>query len=169
MVSIGDFTYCDCSPEVQFQADADLVVGKYCSIARGFKVFLGGNHRVDWISTFPFPVMFPGSPDIPGHRATKGNVVIGNDVWIGNCVTILSGVTIGDGAVIGAGSVVVKDIPPYSISAGNPCIVRKYRFTPDQIRLLCEIKWWNWPNEKVKEAIPLLMSGGIEEFIRKYH
>ena len=158
MISMGDFTYCDCSPEVQFHADADLVVGKYCSIARGFKVLLGGNHRGDWVSTFPFPAMFPGSPDIPGHRATKGNVVIGNDVWIGNCVTILSGVTIGDGAIIGAGSVVVKDIPPYSISAGNPCIVRKYRFTPDQIRLLCEIKWWDWPDEKIREEIEWIQS-----------
>ena len=63
-------------------------------------------------------------------------VTVGNDVWLGGCTVICPGVTIGDGCVIGAGSVVTKDIPPYSIAAGNPCRVirtitdedRKYYF-----------------------------------------
>ena len=50
-------------------------------------------------------------------------VTVGNDVWLGGCTVICPGVTIGDGCVIGAGSVVTKDIPPYSIAAGNPCRV----------------------------------------------
>lgn len=50
-------------------------------------------------------------------------VTIGNDCWIGANAVICSGVTIGDGCVIGAGSVVVKDIPPHSFAAGNPCRV----------------------------------------------
>lgn len=50
-------------------------------------------------------------------------VTIGNDCWIGANAIICSGVTIGDGCVIGAGSVVVKDIPPHSFAAGNPCRV----------------------------------------------
>ncbi len=48
---------------------------------------------------------------------------IGNDCWFGANVVVCPGVTVGDGCVIGAGSVVVKDIPPLSFAAGNPCRV----------------------------------------------
>ncbi len=63
----------------------------------------------------------------PETRAdmTPKRVKIGNNVWIGSNVTILAGVTIGDGAVVGAGSIVTKDVPPYSIAAGNPAKVIK--------------------------------------------
>jgi maltose O-acetyltransferase len=47
-------------------------------------------------------------------------IVIHDDVWIGNRVLILPGVTVGRGAIIGACSVVTKDVPEYSIVAGNP-------------------------------------------------
>ena len=47
-------------------------------------------------------------------------IIIGNDVLIGTLAIILRGVTIGDSAIIGAGSVVTKDVPPYTIVAGNP-------------------------------------------------
>lgn len=78
---------------------------------------------------------------------------------------IMSGVTIGDGAVIGARAVVAKDVPPYAIVAGNPATVRRERFSPDTIRRLIEIKWWDWPTEQVDEFVPLLLSDRIEEFI----
>lgn len=52
-------------------------------------------------------------------------------VWIGFGVSILKGVTIGEGAVVGAGSVVTKDVPPYSVVAGNPaCVVRQLEPQP---------------------------------------
>lgn len=51
---------------------------------------------------------------------SKGCITIGNKVWIGDKATILAGVQIGDGAIIGANSVVTKDIPAYSVVAGNP-------------------------------------------------
>lgn len=63
----------------------------------------------------------------PEKRAdmTPKRVKIGNNVWIGSNVTILPGVEIGEGAVIGAGSVVTKNVPQYSIAAGNPAIIIK--------------------------------------------
>ena len=69
----------------------------------------------------------------PVHPATRNTlyeygiaVTIGNNVWIGGNVVICPGVTIGDNTVIGAGSVVTKDIPAWSIAAGNPCrVLRK--------------------------------------------
>ena len=56
---------------------------------------------------------------------SKGKIVIGNNVWIGDKATILSGVSIGDGAVIAANSVVTKNVPAYSVVAGNPAEIKK--------------------------------------------
>lgn len=164
-VTWGKHSYCDGDLDVSFMDDASLTIGKFCSIAQDCKVILGGEHRGDWISTFPFPAAFPEGHDITDYRVSKGDVVIGNDVWIGNGVTILSGVTIGDGAIIGAGSVVTKNIPAYAVACGNPATVKKYRFSQDAIERLLEIKWWNWTDDEIRESIPLLMSGRIEKFL----
>lgn len=142
-------------------------IGKFCSIAEGVTVFLGGNHRVDWISTYPFPAFFPEAKYITGHPASKGDVIIGNDVWIGTNVVIMSGVTIGDGAVIGAYAVVAKNIPPYAVAVGNPARVVRYRFDEKTIQALLKIQWWNWPIEKIKANMHLLCSTSYNEFIQK--
>ena len=54
-------------------------------------------------------------------------IVIGDDVWIGAGSTVLPGVTIGSGSIIGAGSVVTRDVPAYSVAAGNPARVLRDR------------------------------------------
>jgi acetyltransferase-like isoleucine patch superfamily enzyme len=54
------------------------------------------------------------------------NICIEDNVFIGMRSIIMPGVTIGEGAVLGAGSVVTKDVPPYSVVAGNPAKVIKY-------------------------------------------
>ena len=60
------------------------------------------------------------------------SVVIGNNVWIGGRSIVCPGVVVGDGAVIGAGSVVTKDVPPFTIVAGNPArIIRSISETKD--------------------------------------
>lgn len=56
---------------------------------------------------------------------SKGPVIIGNNVWIGDKATILPGVTIGDGAIIAANAVVTKDVPAFSVVAGNPARIVK--------------------------------------------
>ena len=68
-------------------------------------------------------------PDIPIYRQglTCKPITIEDDVWIAARVNIIAGVTIGRGSVIAAGSVVTRDIPPMSIAAGVPAIVKKYR------------------------------------------
>jgi acetyltransferase-like isoleucine patch superfamily enzyme len=149
--------------------DGKLKIGKFCSIAYNINVYLGGNHRRDWVTTYPFGIInnhifnnFNGN----GHPATKGDVIIGNDVWIAANVTIMSGVTIGDGAVIANNSHVVKNIEPYSIVGGNPARLIKYRFTKEQIEKLLEIKWWDWDDEKINKFSPLLCNSNIDEFIK---
>jgi acetyltransferase-like isoleucine patch superfamily enzyme len=118
LVSIGDFTYG--KPVIrQWGEGAKLTVGKFTSIASGVVIMLGGNHRPDWGTTYPFNVLLPSFSHIKGHPATDGDVVIGNDVWIGTDAKIMSGVTIGDGAVVAANAVVTKDVAPYSIVGGG--------------------------------------------------
>ncbi len=77
----------------------------------------------------------------PVHPATRNtlyeygiDVTIGNNVWIGGNAVICPGVTIGDNTVIGAGSVVTKDIPAWSIAAGNPCRVIRTITEEDRYR-----------------------------------
>jgi acetyltransferase-like isoleucine patch superfamily enzyme len=167
LATIGDFTYGQ--PEVlEFGEGSRLVIGRFCSIAKDVKILLGGNHRTDWVTTYPFPAIpdrWPSAREILGHPISKGDVTIGNDVWIGTGATILSGVTIGDGAVIGANAVVAKDIEPYAIMAGNPAKVIRMRFADSTIRALCRIQWWNWPIEEIQKNVSLLCSDNFDELI----
>jgi virginiamycin A acetyltransferase len=124
---------------------------------------------MDRVTTYPFghinQNIYNGF-DGKGHPSTKGDVTIGNDVWIGANVTVMSGINIGDGAVIANNSHVVKNVEPYSIVGGNPAKFIKYRFTPEQIEKLLEIKWWNWDDEKINKYAPLLCNENIDEFIK---
>jgi acetyltransferase-like isoleucine patch superfamily enzyme len=163
---IGDYTYG--RPTVLFDSqEANLIIGKFCSIADGVTIFLGGNHRTDWITTYPFNVLstyFPEGKGIKGHPATKGDVTIGNDVWIGLNVTIMSGVSIGDGAVIAACSVVSKNIGDYEIWGGNPSRLLKKRFDDHTIKELQDLKWWNWEISIIRQNLPNLCSDNLNFF-----
>lgn len=87
--------------------------------------------------------------------------VLGNDVWVGSNVLINGGVKIGDGAVIAAGAVVVKDVPPYAIVGGVPAKIIRYRFSPEIIEKLLELKWWNLDDEILKEKIGFFQKDNI--------
>ena len=109
-----------------------MIVGDYTSIASDVLFMIGGGHRMDWASMFPFRSHFrlPGAWS-DGHPSSRGDIRIGNDVWIGSGALILSGITVGDGAVIGARSVVTRNVAPYAIVAGNPARHIRARFSPD--------------------------------------
>ena len=144
---------------------ATFKIGAFCSIASGVKVFLGGEHRVDWVTTYPFNVLYESGRHLTGHPKTKGDVIIGNDVWIGTEAMIMSGVKIGDGAVVGARSLVTQDIEPYAIYAGNPARFVRKRFDDTTIRNLLELEWWNFSDEEIEELLPLLLNTDIQAFI----
>ena len=168
-VSVGDYTYGN--PEIKhWGEDAKLTIGRFCSIANEVVILLGGDHRSDWATTYPFPTFqneWPEASEIGGHPVTKGNVVIGNDVWVGYGATILSGIRIGDDAIVGARSVVSRDVPPYTIVAGNPAREIGKRFSSEQIEELLRMRWWDWPIEKIRANLDILCSSNIEMLRRR--
>ena len=148
-----------------FGEDTTLRIGNYCSFARGVQIMLGGNHRPDWVTTYPFSAIDRRFRDFEGHPRSKGDVVIGNDVWIAREAMILSGVTVGDGAVIGARAVVSRNVPPYTIVAGNPATEVRTRFPEEIVARLLALRWWDWPDDRIAAAMPHLLSDRIEAFL----
>lgn len=169
VIRLGRYSYG--RPRVMWKSSgARVVVGNFSSIADSVTIFLGGNHRTDWVTTYPFGHIHHGvfgAFNGAGHPGTRGSVHIGSDVWIGQGATIMSGVRIGDGAVIAANAHVVKDVPPYAIVGGNPARVIRIRFDPDVVEALLQIKWWEWPDAKINRFTPLLCQPDIRKFIHE--
>lgn len=146
-----------------------LHIGKYCSIADEIHVYLGGNHNMNSVTTFPFSI--DSTPDnLFGTKGSqplsKGDIHIGNDVWIGSNVSIMSGIEIGSGSVIAAFSHVVKDVLPYEVVGGNPARHIKFRFSKDIINQLLEIAWWDWPQDKILRNVTPLLSKPSDELMK---
>ncbi|MDP2782491.1 CatB-related O-acetyltransferase, partial [Devosia sp.] len=134
-------------------------VGPFCSIAGDVVIGLGA-HPTSMVSTSP--VFYDNDQPLP-RFFTKDRqftevlprTVIGPDVWIGQGVMVKAGVKIGAGAVIGAGSIVTKDIPPYSVAAGNPCRPIRLRFTEDICQKLLDSRWWEFDEARLEKLAPL--------------
>lgn len=142
-----------------------LTIGNYCSIASNVEIYLGGNHRTDWITSYPFPHFFEKANHIENYEVSSGDVNIGSDVWICQNTTILSGVTIGHGAVIANGAIVTKDIYPYEIVGGNPAKHIRWRFDEQTREILLKSAWWDWPEDELLEIVDILCSNDISKFV----
>jgi virginiamycin A acetyltransferase len=164
---IGDYTYGH-PKVVEFGEGVRLKIGKFCSIADDSVFMLGGEHRLDMVTTYPFANFFQFAHSLhDSHPRLRGDITLGNDVWVGQEAMILSGVTIGNGAVIAARSVVAKDVEPYAIMAGSPARRIKYRVPEDLIGSLNVLAWWDWPIEQIAEAISFLLDDP-RAFVEKY-
>lgn len=178
-ISVGDYTIYDdfVNDPRDFQRNnvlyhypinrERLVIGKFCSIACGAKfLFNSANHTLRSLSTYIFPVLFEewglDVARIPEAWDNRGDIVIGNDVWIGYDAVVLAGVTVGDGAIIAARAVVTKGVPPYTIVGGVPARPIRRRFSDSEIDQLLELKWWDWPEEKIARSIGVIQSGDLE-------
>lgn len=178
-ISVGDYTIYDdfVNDPRDFQRNnvlyhypinrERLVIGKFCSIACGAKfLFNSANHTLRSLSTYIFPVLFEewglDVARVPEAWDNRGDIVIGNDVWIGYEAVVLAGVTIGDGAIVAARAVVTKDVPPYTIVGGVPARPIRRRFSDSEIDQLLELKWWDWPEEKIAANLNSIQSGDLE-------
>lgn len=116
------------------------------------------------------------------HPIDSKDIIIGHDVYIGIGVKLRRGITIGNGAIVGAHSVVTKDVAPYSVVAGNPAKVVRWRFGEKQIEALNQIEWWNYDfrtifhkthisdaNLLIDRLHYLIGAGEISKFVPKRH
>ena len=156
----------DCARFLMREEGVDkLIIGSFCSIGSGAAFIMAGNqgHRHDWISTFPFYWMseVAAFSDAENGFLPAGDTVIGNDVWIGSEAIVMPGITIGDGAVIGTRALITRDVEPYAIVAGNPAKLIRKRFDDALIAKLLELRWWDWSDEDLRKAMPILTSGNV--------
>ncbi|MDN5927713.1 MAG: antibiotic acetyltransferase [Hyphomicrobiales bacterium] len=168
-VTVGDFSY--------FERHAEAIytdIGKFCSIAANTRINAlehplerATTHKVSYRPNEYFRYL--GVDQEFRERRRQKRVTIGHDVWIGHGAVLLPGVAIGDGAVVGANAVVSRDVPAYAIVAGAPAAPIRPRFPEDVAARLAEMAWWNWPLERLFEAIPDMQKLGIEEFIEKWN
>jgi len=133
-----------------------LIIGDYVQIAAGVKIIMGGNnnHNSRFISSYPF--LEPTALQRSYKKA--GDTIIGNDVWIGMCSMIMPGVRLGHGVIIAAQSVVTHDVPEYCLVGGNPAKFIRKRFTDDEIKLILELKWWEWSESKINALLPFIQN-----------
>lgn len=161
MKIIGKYSYEAEIIKVKYPEGGNLIIGKFCSIGSNVTVYLGGEHHIEWLSTYPFGHIncdIFNKKNGEHHPASKGNVIIENDVWIGDNVTIMSGSHICSGSVIAANSHVSGLVKPYSVVGGNPMIFYYFRFSEEVISKLLSLQWWNWPEEEINKLSPILNS-----------
>jgi phosphonate metabolism protein (transferase hexapeptide repeat family) len=156
--------------------DCDIIysrIGKFCSIASHVRIN-PGNHPL-WRAALHHFSYRSRSYDLhpeDDHEFFEWRrshpVVLGEDVWVGHGAILLPGVKIGTGAVVGAGAVVTKDVPPFTIVAGVPAKKVRRRVPPEVEAALMRIRWWDWPHEKLADALEDFRKLDAGEFAAKY-
>lgn len=141
--SIGAYSYTHSS------LSQTSTIGRYCSIARNVQI-MENNHPLDRFTTSPitYHKKYKGKFNLHDIHDEEKSVHIEHDVWIGESVTLKRGIRVGTGAVIGYGALVTKNVPPYSVVAGVPARIIRYRYSKEIIDQLLDLKWWQYDLSK---------------------
>lgn len=107
-------------------------------------MIIGGDHIFEQIGQYPRFI-------IPKNRENCKKIIIEEDVWFGSRVIILKNAYVKKGAVIGAGSVITKKLPPYCVSAGNPCKPLRKIFSDEE--LFQHMKLLKYSDIEIKNTI----------------
>ncbi|MBO6902470.1 MAG: antibiotic acetyltransferase [Rhizobiaceae bacterium] len=167
-VEVGDYSY--------FERHAEAIyatVGKFCSIAANTRINALEHpveritqHKISYRPNEYFRYLGVDSAFLDLRRGK--HVAIGHDVWIGHGAVILPGVAIGNGAVVGANAVVSADVPAFQIVAGVPARILKPRFAPQVAARVEALAWWDWPPERLHDAIADMQTLSIEDFLERW-
>jgi phosphonate metabolism protein (transferase hexapeptide repeat family) len=167
-VTMGDYSYVVNDAQITY-----TTIGKFCSIAAMTRIN-PGNHPMQRATqahfTYRSSAYFPGESDDTEFFdwRRQHHVHIGHDVWIGHGAIVLPGRNIGTGAVIAGGAIVTKDVPAYTIVAGNPARIVRRRSSEEVAGRLARLAWWDWDHDKLREALPDFRKLGIEDFLATY-
>ena len=167
-VTMDDYSYVVNDSQITYTS-----IGKFCSIAAMTRIN-PGNHPMQRATqahfTYRSSAYFPGEADDAEFFAWRRahHVEISHDVWIGHGAVILPGRNVGTGAVIAAGAIVTKDVPAYTIVAGNPAKIVRRRFDERTEARLKALGWWDWSHETLRSALPDFRKLGVDAFLDKY-
>jgi acetyltransferase-like isoleucine patch superfamily enzyme len=147
-----------------------VTVGRYTGLHHSVRIFHGGMHRSEWVGVLHVHRTGEQGQWVwpEGAMNSRGPVVIGSDVLVGFEALIMSGVTIGDGAIVTPRAVVLKDVEPFSIVGGNPAKHIKWRFDEPTREALLRIRWWDWPDEKIRQHRSEIDSPDVAGFIARH-
>ncbi len=166
--TLNDYSYCD-----RFADIANAKIGKFSNIASFSRIGptdhpkeLASLHHFHYRSSYYFDNVEDDS-DFFAYRASR-IATLGHDTWVGHGAIIRPEVKVGDGAIVAAGAVVTKDVSDYMIVAGIPATPLRARFPKNVASRLINLAWWDWPHEKLKQALPDFRALPIEAFLEKY-
>lgn len=150
-----------------------LIIGRFVQMAHGVRfITSSANHAMGGFSTYAFENFMMGAgttmEDVIAlleKSGNRGDTVVGNDVWIGLGATIMPGVSVGDGAIIGSHAVVTSDVAPYTVVAGNPARPVRKRFDDAVVNALLDLRWWEWPVEKIEANIEVITGSDIDALL----
>jgi virginiamycin A acetyltransferase len=131
----------------------EIEIGKYCQVG-AYVAIHTNNHPITHLTSYINKNLFDTEL---AENVSKGTIRIGHDVWIGHNAMLVGSFRVGNGAIIAAGAVVTSDVPAYSIVAGIPAKVIRYRFPENIITEIEDLQWWDKNDAELKSIKPLFL------------